>query len=73
MQERDTGLERSSLASRKKVPLSCEKETYSEDQDAADNGGVLGGFGLSVDSAQEALLRGGGVGDDDALGDHGCG
>ena len=47
--------------------------TYTEDQDAADNGGVLGGGSLSVDGAQEALLgTRGRVGDDDTLGSHFC-
>lgn len=43
---------------------------YTEDQEAADNGGVLRVGGLVVDGAQEALLRAGGVGDGDTLGGH---
>lgn len=34
---------------------------YTEDQEAADNGGVLRVGGLVVDGAQEALLRTGGA------------
>lgn len=49
-------------------------QTYTEDQDAADNSGVLRRSSLIVDGAQEALLRTGGrVGDGDALGRHGFG
>lgn len=42
---------------------------YTEDQEAADNGGVLWVGGLVVDGAQEALLRTGGA-CNDALGSH---
>lgn len=45
-------------------------ETYTEDQEAADNGGVLRVGGLVVDGAQEALLRAGGVGGSDTLRSH---
>jgi hypothetical protein len=45
-------------------------KAYTEDQEAADNGGVLGVGGLVVDGAQEALLRTGGVGNGDTLGGH---
>jgi hypothetical protein len=44
--------------------------TYAEDQEAADNSGVLWVGGLVVDGAQEALLRTGGVGGGDTLGSH---
>lgn len=46
-------------------------KTYTEDQDAADNSGVLRGDGLAVDGAQEALLGStGGVRNSNTLGGH---
>lgn len=42
---------------------------YAEDQETANNSGVLRVGGLVVDGAQEALLRAGGAGDD-TLGGH---
>lgn len=68
MEECDTGL-------RMLVSQSCiwRSWTYTEDQEAADNGGVLGGGGLIVDGAHEALLGATIVGDDDTVGGHFCG
>lgn len=72
VEERDTGLEEMSV---ELFDANLEiVQTYTEDQDAADNGGVLRGSGLIVDGAQEALLRTGSrVGDDDTIGGHGFG
>lgn len=47
-----------------------EKGTYTENKDAADNGGVLGVRDLVIGVAEEALLRA--AGDDALVGGHGC-
>lgn len=72
VEERDTGLRKMSV---EKCQISLMiLSTYTEDQDAANNGGVLRGGSLIVDGAQETLLvTCGRVGDDDALGRHGFG
>lgn len=46
--------------------------TYTEDHDAADNGGVLGVGGLVVDGAEQALARASVLGESDTVGGHYC-
>lgn len=70
VEERDADLGRKGSVTQFIITLWKSCKMYTEDQDAADNGVVLRVGGLIVDGAQEALLRTGGVGDDNALGGH---
>lgn len=73
MEESDTGLEEESVSLNGLKRRSREPCTYSEDHQAADNGGVLGVGGLVIDGAEHALVGASVLGEGDTVGGHCCG